>query len=314
MNTCYTSTPLRRGNAVAAVIAVAVATALLTMSGTSTAADAAGTPVPPACYGGKVAAPAVRGQTLLLIDRTTFKDPVAWRDFQSGVSAVIQQSGQRLIIMPFAGLAPGQVLARALDVVIEPPLPEASREDHIVRDFKTTQACVKRRHAAIVQHVNTVLAELQREADQPLERSEILYTIERSLGDFLPSGLPTQVLIFSDGLQHGSGTSFYRAGLPRDIHPGDEIKRLRAAQIRRISLAATPTQPRPPAAKLRVFWWGLLSGPTPTRPDPRGVHYLNAQILAHYSEFWRTALSDWGASHVDIGPTLNNPVLMAGSP
>lgn len=271
------------------------------------------TTIPSACYGGKIAAPPVYAQTLLLIDRTAFKDPVAWRDFESSVLAVIQQSGQRLVVLPFAGIAPGQVLARAIDVVIEPPLEDKAREDYIIRDFKRTQVCVARRHAAITSNVKDVLDELRREADEPLARSEILYTIERSLSDFATTGLTTRVLIFSDGLQNGSGMSFYRAGQPRDINPGEETKRLRNT---RLATAGAPSvvQARASNPKLRVFWWGLLSGDTPAKPGPHGAHYLNAQILSHYTDFWRTVLSDLGASKVDIGPTLNNPALLNPSP
>lgn len=300
------------------ILLVCASLAQAVTAGTSPVATTATTSVsisklPPACYGSKIAAPPVRSQTLVLVDRTTYKDPAAWRDFQTSVASLMQHSAQRVVLLPFAGIAPGQVLARALDVVIEPALPEEAREAHVIRDFKTTQACVKRRQAAIAQHLGTLLQELQREEGQPLARSEIVYTVERSLQDFLPAGLPTRVLIFSDGLQNGSGTSFYRKGLPRDINPAKEIALLRSMKTASTQTTAPLPAPAAQQANARVFWWGLLSGPQPAKPDARGVHYLNAQILAHYSEFWRTALTDWGASHVDIGPTLNNPSLQIGT-
>jgi predicted phosphoribosyltransferase len=267
-------------------------------------AQPAGTALPKACYGAKIPAPPLRSQTLVLVDRTAFKDPMAWRDFQSSVAALMQQSAQRVVLLPFAGIAAGQVLARAMDVVIEPALPEQAREEYVIRDFKSSQACVKRRQATLAQHMDRLLQSLQAEEGRPLERSEILYTAARSLQEFHSARLPTRVLVYSDGLQNGSGMTFYRAGQPRDINPAQELVKLRSMNG---SSTSTPHQAK--SGDVRVLWWGLLSGPVPAKPDAKGVHYLNAQILAHYSEFWRSALREFGASRVDIGPTLNNPQL-----
>lgn len=261
---------------------------------------------PRSCYGGKIAAPPVRSQTLVLVDRTAYKDLTAWRDFQSGVAVVAQQTAQRIVLLTFAGIAPGQTLARALDVVIEPMLPAEAAEEYVVKDFRTSQACVKKRNAALSVNLQKIMEDLQVDDVQPMARSEIAYAIDRTLKDFLPAGLPTRILIYSDGLQHGSGMSFYSAGQPRDINPAQEIKLLH--KLNQSGLQAS--SPSKAGADVCVFWWGLLSTTQRTRAGTQQSNYLNAQILAHYVEFWTLALTERGVTAIDIGPTLNNPALL----
>ena len=107
--------------------------------------------------------------------------------------------------------------------------------------------------------------------------------------------------MYSDGVQNGSGLVFYNAGKPRDIDPALEARRPAQAGQH------LPEQAGP--ARLAVHWWGLLvDTPAPARAGATAdARFASAQMIEHYSRFWREALLAWGASSVQIGPTLNNP-------
>jgi len=117
---------------------------------------------------------------------------------------------------------------------------------------------------------------------------------------------PTRLLIFSDGLQHGSGQSFYQPHRanepprPRRIDAHGELRKLAAG-------VSSPPATGQPAA--RLWWWGLLAAEARDGP-PR---YADADLLARYENYWRAAVRQWQGELVAIGPTINNPRFDAGS-
>ncbi|MFM8898599.1 MAG: hypothetical protein ACKOF9_01440 [Burkholderiales bacterium] len=267
-------------------------------------ASAADNVSPPAsCYSSrKGGASAVKLHTVLLIDRTTPKKGLAWRDFTASVEYALNAPGQRVVLLPFAGLAPGQTFARALDVVIPPPIAAAEREDMVIAEYNRLQRCIARTHQQAKQSMTALLKKMADEDGAPLERSEVLFALESVLADFgFGSNIPLRLLIFSDGLQNGSGFTFYTRGAVRAIEPERELLRWKPQG------ANASMHPN-----TRVWWWGLLAQDEAAQGRLNtGPVYLSADLLASYKNFWLGVLARLGVgvSKVEIGPTLNNPDL-----
>lgn len=252
------------------------------------------------CYGAEVPAPPVVEQTIVLVDVTTPLGGKPAADFAAAVLAAAARPGQRLVILPFAGIAPGETVAREFDEVIEGSVfDESVINSSRIGPFKRSQRCVRERHARIKERVAATLAALRARPEQALGRSEIVYALRRTIADFARPGLTTVLMVFSDGLQNGSGMSFYKAGQPRDIDPARELRLLLSAGQDRLAQAAGP---------FHAYWWGLLDDSGVAGPGARS-RYRDVQMLDHYAAFWRRVLMDFGAQGVDIGPTLNNPDL-----
>ena len=255
------------------------------------------------CYPAEIAAPPLRSQTLVVLDETSARDPTAWRDFRAAVLSLAALPGQRLVMLRFAGIAPGQLLSRDLDERIEDPITHPDQVAELrIGPYKRSQACVRLGQARAQAAVQSQLAQWAAMPSDQLARSEIAHFMRQVLQDFAHPSLPTRVLVYSDGVQNGSGMVFYKAGRPRDIDP-----RLEA---RMLPPAGAPT-PAARSAPVAVYWWGLLGAPPPAA-SAAGAHakqagYANAQMLDHYTLFWQQALTAWGASKVQIGPTLSNP-------
>lgn len=259
-------------------------------------------PTTTACYPAEIPAPPLRTQTLVVFDETTARDPTAWRDFQAAVQRLAAEPAQRLVMLRFAGIAPGQLVARDIDTRLDAAITDADQIAELrIGPFKRSQACVKRQWAAAQQAVQAQLVAWSNTQADQLARSEIVYALRRVVADFAKPGLPTRLLVYSDGVQNGSGQVFYSAGKPRDIDPALEARRLVQAGQH------LPEQAGP--ARVAVYWWGLLvDTPLPARASgATDTRYASAQMIEHYSRFWREALLAWGASSVQIGPTLNNP-------
>lgn len=255
----------------------------------------------PSCYSQDIQAPAVQRQTVMIIDLTTPKSTVAVRDIRAAALASARDNGQRFVVLTFAGIAPGETLGRELDLTIESPITdEEVINNSRIGPFKRSQACVKERLRKAPEQVLATLDRLLQGPTQPLPRSEIVYALRQSIADFAQPGMTTRFLIYSDGLQNGSGMSFYKAGAARQIDAGAENRTLQ-----RLGQA----QPQSETVGLyRVLWWGLL-----THEPETGKHaptrYLNADALSQLSRFWANTFSSWGAKDTTIGPTLNNPDL-----
>lgn len=273
------------------------ALALLLLAGLAQAADS--------CYPTEITAPPLRSQTLVVFDETSAHDPTAWRDFRAATLGLATQPGQRLVMLRFAGIAPGQLLSRDLDERIEDPITHPDQVAELrIGPFKRSQACVRQRQSNAQAAVQARLAQWAARPSDQLARSEIVHFVRQVLLDFAQPGLPTRVLVYSDGVQNGSGMVFYKAGRPRDIDPQLEARLLPPG-----SQPASPAAPSP--APVAVYWWGLLVAMPPpataASAPARQAGYASAQMLEHYTRFWQQALTTWGASKVQIGPTLSNP-------
>lgn len=258
--------------------------------------------VEPSCYSAEVPAPLITEQTIVLLDLTAPLEGNPVRDFVAAVTAVARRPGQRIVILPFAGIAHGETVSRALDEVIEAPI----TDDDVINNarigpFKRSQKCVHGNHMKIQAKIQAVLATLLKQPEQPMAKSEIVYTLRRSIADFAQRDLVTRMLVYSDALQNGSGMNFYLNGQPRDIDPATELRKL--ARTKQDQLETDP-------GVFRAYWWGLLGE---TGSSATKIHYRDAQTLEHYAGFWRQLLTGWKAQSVDIGPTLNNPNLRLSS-
>ena len=255
------------------------------------------------CYPAEIAAPPLRSQTLVVLDETSARDPTAWRDFRAATLSLAALPGQRLVMLRFAGIAPGQLLSRDLDERIEDPITDPDQvADLRIGPYKRSQACVRQGQALAQAAVQRQLAQWAAMPSDQLARSEIAHFMRQVLLDFAHPNLQTRLLVYSDGVQNGSGMVFYKAGRPRDIDPSLETRMLPPV---------SPPMPMSRPAPVAVYWWGLLAAPPPAASaasaPAKQAGYASAQMLDHYTRFWQQALTTWGASKVQIGPTLSNP-------
>jgi hypothetical protein len=248
------------------------------------------------CYTAAITAPSVTRQTIVVIDKTTLNDPVAVRDFSAHVNQAARLPG-RLVILSFAGLTTGQFLAREYDVTLQAPITDdKTKANTPIIPFKQSQACISaaaRSHRDAV--AQTMIGLLKTHETKSLERSEIELSLKQVLGEFAQAGLHTDLFIYSDGLQHTLGQSFYKANAPRLIDPEKEFKL--AQRLNPGANTAAPAQP------VQVYWYGLLATDNPKR-------YADAKTIAALNRFWLMWLSHSGVPQqaIQIGLTLNNPV------
>lgn len=254
------------------------------------------------CYPADIPAPRSTLQTILVIDRTAPLDANAVRDFIAAGKVAAGRFGQRLVVLSFAGLAPGENLNNVLDLKIEAPIEDPQvRANARIGPFKSSQRCVQKRQQQALEKLTATLTEQLRPPSKALQRSEIVYALRRTLESFAAAELSTLMLVYSDGVQNGSGLVFYdKSGHPRRIDAKVELRKLKQT--------GQSAPPREALGPTKVLWWGLLvPEPAPVGTPPR---YYSADWLEQYSTFWRAVLTGWGVPAIAIGePSLLNPDL-----
>lgn len=250
------------------------------------------------CYPADIAAPALTGITVGVVDMTTFRDPAITRDFRTAFLKAASQPGQRVVLLTFAGLSRGQHLTRVLDATVEAAVTD---EDTVanarIGPFKASQRCVQTRLKEHVGKLTATLDEtLKASASPALERSEIIHALRTVVEDFGEGAL--RLMVLSDGWQHNKEISFYAGGKPRVINAETELKAVE--RLYHLGPLQVGGKPRTVAAK--VLWWGLMMS-----DDPK--FYANPKQLDELGAFWRAVLKQWGVADVQIGMTLNNPRL-----
>lgn len=252
---------------------------------------------PGSCYPVDIASPQLLKLTVAVIDVTTFRDPILVRDFRTNLIKAASAPGQRVVLLTFAGIARGQHLARVYDVTLEAPLTDEELVANArIGPFKASQRCVNQR---LREHVNNFTAALDSILKEPvsagLQRSEIFHFLHQVLTDF-DVGHPRNIFVYSDGWQNSREMTFYVGGKPRRIKANIELK---VAQ--RIGLGTFESAlPIKVKVATQVLWFGLLAAEDP-------LQYADALQLNEMSKFWRSVLTTWGTTNVQIGPTLNNP-------
>lgn len=255
------------------------------------------------CYPADIAAPPVTQVTIGVIDRTTFRDATAVRDYRAAMLSAAAAPGQRVVLVSFAGIATGQTLARDYDATLEAPITD---EDAVanarIGPFKKSQRCVSERISMHKTSFTTALDRLLNEpASSMLERSEIVYSLRQVVAEF-GGAMPVRLLVFSDGWQHSREMSFYAGGKPRNIVADTELK-----AVHKLGFATLPSAAVVPKAYKahqiqKALWFGLM-----VAEDRK--HYSDALQVAEMQKFWRSLLGQWGVNDVQIGTTLNNPRL-----
>ncbi|QLH51466.1 MAG: hypothetical protein HWD57_17880 [Candidatus Accumulibacter cognatus] len=253
------------------------------------------------CYPKEIPAPRIASQTLIVVDRTTWPDAIAKRDFMAAVQSLVERGSQRVVVLSFAGIASGESLARDLDIRVEPPITDGEVINNSrIGPFKRSQSCVAQRRYASVEATRSTLDKLLVPPGPELARSEIAWALSNTIREFVDPRLDTWLLVFSDGLQFGSGQNFYwrkpGGGTgPRRIDPDAEMKRLPTGLYGSDGKGGT---------RIRLRWWGLLA--TPSRPGSQ--QYADADMLHRYDLYWRKVLTGWRITVEGIGPTINNPL------
>lgn len=251
------------------------------------------------CYGPLIPAPPARRRTVLLVDLTTPTPRDIVAPYRRTARAAAVEPGQRLVMLSFAGIAAGQTIAPRLDAVVEAEIKDRRLiEDLPIRPFQRSQACVRKALAAWPSRVDAELgAMLNTPQRQALQRSEIIHALRSTITAFAQPGVPTRILVYSDGLQHGSGMSFHGpGGRPRRIDAGAELARLPPAMR-----AALPQ----PAGDVQVLWWGLLAEAHDERPAASAYH--DARTLEQLQTFWTSLLRGWGVGAVSTDSVLLDP-------
>jgi len=239
--------------------------------------------------------PQLAGQLIVVVDRTTPRDPIAWPAFVSSSRKLAARPGQRVVVLAFAGLARGEALSPVLTIDVESRLLESTVVDDLpIAPYRRSQQCVERAAQTSGERIVAALEAMSREpVANDLQHSEIAYSIRKTLADF-GGALNSTVIVYSDGFEHSrDGQSFYARAEARSIDPAGEL-----AVLRRRGLGAlSSTQLRAP----RVLWYGLMA-------LEQKRYFAPADELA-YASFWRSALELWGVQDLQLGLTLSNPRL-----
>lgn len=253
------------------------------------------------CYSATIPMPPVRRQTLVLIDETTPVAPPVAEAFKRGVLLATRAPGQRVVVLTFAGLAANERPMVRFDAIAESPITDPDEVDRLpIKPLRASQTCVQVRQAAWPQRVAAAVdGAMPRLSGPDFQRSEILYALGEVLKSFAAPEVSTRLLVFSDGLQHGSGVSFYRDSRPRAFDAAIELARLPKA-----AAAAPMSQP----GAVDVLWWGLMAQKADA-PSAAAGTYFDAAQLAQLATFWTHLLEGWHVRSVQIGPTLLNPRL-----
>jgi hypothetical protein len=275
---------------------IALALALAVLAGSARAQLPAAS-----CYAPSIPMPPVRTQTIVLIDLTTPVVDTVVDGFQRTVLQAAQQPGQRFVILSFAGLAAGQRLRAHLDYVVEAPIEDDEQKERLlIAAFRKSQKCVSDALAAWPRIAATALTKaMASHGGADFQRSEIIYALSETVRSFAAPGMTTQILVYGDGLQTGSGTTFYG----RDRRP----RRIDAeAELARLSLEAkAPLAPQ--RSSVSVLWWGLLL----QKGEAADSGYHDSQTIEQLRSFWSKLLLGWGVRDVQIGQTLLNPRLQS---
>ena len=244
------------------------------------------------CYSTKVPAPQVRQQTIVVVDRTTHADPNAVASFRQAAVAAASRPGQRVVVLSFAGIAPGQDLKKHLDRVIDAPISDPEVIENLpIRPFKASQKCVREALGKWPEELNEVLGRVI-ESRKPtlLERSEIVHALSNALRTFAAPGMNSFMYVYSDGLENGEGPGalrFYgRDGHSRKIDALAELARL-PQRVR--------ARPVPALGPVSVRWAGLLA----LEPTAQ-VKYVDAEALNQLQLFWTHLLTGWGVDNVQV--------------
>lgn len=258
----------------------------------------------PGCYPPGIPAPPVRLQTILLLDLTTPRVPRVVESYRRAAMAAASAQGQRLIVLTFAGISPTERLATVFDDVVEAEITDANLVENLpIRAYQRSRACVRTALASWPAKVTMALSDaLEGHGAQPFQRSEIVHTLGEALRSFAAPGVTTRLLVYSDGLQHGSGASFYGPDRrPRKIDATQELARVPEG-------AAAP--PALAIGEVQVLWWGLLLGDASVPDKSNGVNrYYDADTIEQLRTFWARLLLGWGVQSVQIERDLLNPRL-----
>lgn len=240
----------------------------------------------PSCYrAAQVNPPAVVSHTVVVIDTTTPDDSAAVTGFREAVFTVAATANERVSLVTFAGLAPGQTPKTLIDFVNEPDPDEELIERLDVATGKRLRACARKTRA----DNRALLAQAMTRNIAPPDRSsgdfsEIVWSL-RWVGQHY--GGAQRWLIFSDGYEHSREIkyrrSFYAAGKPRVIEPANEL-----AQVAKAGLASG--LPAPPA---KVRWFGLGA-----RAVTAEIAYTPPSEFDALQAFWTSLLYRWGATDV----------------
>lgn len=240
----------------------------------------------PSCYrAARVNPPAVLSHTVVLIDTTTPGDSAAVAGFREAVFSVAATARERVSLVTFAGLAPGQTPRTLIDFVNEPDPDDELIEQLDVATGKRLRACARKtradNRALLAQDMTHEIAPPDRSSG---DFSEIVWSL-RWVGQHYEGA--QRWLIFSDGYEHSREIkyrrSFYAAGKPRMIEPANELGQVAKAGLASGLLA-------PPA---KVRWFGLGA-----RTMTAEIAYTPPSEFDALQTFWTSLLHRWGTADV----------------
>ena len=236
-----------------------------------------------------VAPPPPKTLTVLMLDTTTPRDATAADSLSQLLQRILRKPGEQLVVVTFAGLAPGEfprVVARAYQ---EPPADEGFRTDRVISEVEALDECLpklwRRQLAALPKLVQQKIG-----SNSSGEFSELAYAMQWLSSRYLPflPGTPlTRVLVYSDGLLHSrSGQSFYQRKAPRLIDAEQELARAQKDGL--------PMHPAPGSRSFDLYWLGLGA------QLPEGRKYLAPRDVDALRQFWQRATTALGARSVHI--------------
>ncbi len=260
---------------------------------------------PTSCYPKELQAykRATTQTAVVLIDESTPRDATTEKDFKTAVDT-LTSSPTNIVLLAYAGLAPGQTLRIVDRWVVEAPITdETIIQDVIISTNKKHQRCIRDQHAQTKAELSSALEKLFTTLPIVTERSEIAYALGSVVADFVRPNESTQIYHYSDGMQYSKGAngrSFYGPDMrARKINAKTELAYFAKDP-------ATAPRGKPQGGFVSVLWWGMLLLPTPERKSEK-LAYLDSATISDFRSFWTIYLTSLGADKVQIGtPTLIN--------
>lgn len=252
------------------------------------------------CYSSvlKIDSPNPKTVNLLLIDTTTPLTDSAMKSYENIIDIIARSFGQRTIVVPFSALTMKSPPIALLDVTNEQPLNEKELDDIPIKTGKVFVACVQGSTKKNAIEIKKLVHETLKAEGSMSEYSEIPYAIKSTLDAYQSSlgSSRVRVIIYSDGYINSlRGFTMYANGKPKIPNPEKDFKLY-------TKLEAPYVAKRP----FEVIWIGL--GAIPDSVNNKGG-YVAPKDLENLNSFWSQILKQFGASNIQAGFILNNPIL-----
>lgn len=254
----------------------------------------------PSCYtANKISAkkPQLERELFVVIDQTTVFDDKLKRSISENVWENLQ-ANTAFTIVRFSAFSQGRYTEVVTTGVIEPPLPDAIRDETSTKLIGKFDACMAGQLKFARDHAIKAVSASLSDAASDLVKSDILAAL-RDVSARVKASPAKAKLVFlaSDMLENSSVSSFYA--------PGNRVRKVAVEPELAAAAKAGLMADFGGGVAVHVIGAGLLA---PQGPGAK-PNYRDAATLSALADFWTRYLEKSGAQLVQFGaPALLQPV------